>query len=161
MSTISKFVFAFTVVVLIAGQFGCSEADDVELEALGCKFYIPNGYDLSPNEKGNIQSMYAGADTLSYPSIQYYPNEHFEDYVIRESISQEILSEERVGHLRFLKVKLFVNDRNSIWDVIASDSAFFASNAMRGSEFPDRFRACAEKIANKSFKFARFAAPLN
>jgi len=150
MNTISKFVLAFIATILIAGQVGCSETDDVKFIGLGCQFYIPNGYDLSPNEKGNIHSMYAGADSSLYPTIQYYPKEYFEDYVKRENIYHEILSEKQVGHLRFLKVDLFLNSHGSIWDVIASDSGFFASDAMHGTEFPDQFRACAEKIANKS-----------
>jgi len=126
MSTISKTTFALTTIILVFVQFGCSETDDVELVALGCQFYIPNGYDLSPNEKGNIHSMYTGADTLLYPTIQYYPNDNFEEYVIRETISHEVLSEEQIGHLRFLKVKLFVNDHDPVWDVVASDFALYA-----------------------------------
>ena len=131
---------------------GCSEADDDKLSALGCQFYIPNGYDLTPNNKGNIHSMGAGADSSQYPTIKYYPNEYSEDSEFRENISLDILSEEQIGHLRFLKVKFLLGAYEHTWDVIASDSAFFASDAMHGTEFPDYFRACAEKIANKAFK---------
>ncbi len=150
MNTISKFTLALIVFLLVAGQVGCSETDRGKLLALGCQIYIPDGYDLSPNERGNIHSMYAGADTASYPVIQYYPKVSFDDHVSKENIALKILSEEQLGHLRFLKVKFHVNAYEFTWDVIASDSAFFASQAMRGTEILDQFGACAGDLANKS-----------
>jgi hypothetical protein len=150
MNTISKFTLALIVFLLAASQVGCSETDRGKLLALGCQIYMPNNYDLTPNDQGNIHSMYAGADAASYPVIQYYPKVSFDDHASKENIAFKILSEEQLGHLRFLKVKFYVNAYETTWDVITSDSAFFVSQAMRGTEILDQFRACAGELANKS-----------
>jgi hypothetical protein len=150
MNTISKFALALIVFLLAASQVGCSETDRRKLLALGCQIYMPNNYDLTPNEQGNIHSMYAGADAASYPVIQYYPKVSFDDHVSKENIAFKILSEEQLGHLRFLRVKFYVNAYENTWDVIAGDSAFFVSQAMRGTEILDQFKTCARELANKS-----------
>lgn len=150
MSTISKLVLVQIVFLLVVGQVGCSETDRGKLFALNCQIYLPDNYDLSPNEMGNIRSMYVGADAASYPTIWYYPKVSFEDFVSKGNAAFKILSEERLGHLSFLKVKFYVNAFEFTWDVMTSDSAFFASETMHGTEILDQFRACARKLANKS-----------
>ena len=150
METISKFVLVLTVFTLAGGLSGCSDTSDGKLFALGCDIYAPNGYDLSPGEKGNIHAMYAGPDSGMYPVIQYLPNAKFEDHVSENNIGHEVLSEERLGHLRFLKVKLPAGDYNFTWDVVVGESGFFASDTMHGTEILDQFMTCAKATANKS-----------
>ena len=65
MSTFSKFALALIVFLLAAGQVGCSETDRGKLLALDCQIYLPDSYDLSPDERGNIRSTYAGVDAIS------------------------------------------------------------------------------------------------
>jgi hypothetical protein len=61
-----------------------------------------------------------------------------------------MLSEKKFGPFRFLKTRIHLNGQKADWDVVASDSAFFALNAVGSTGFLNQFRVCATKIANKS-----------
>ncbi|MCW8927102.1 MAG: hypothetical protein OQJ84_12655 [Xanthomonadales bacterium] len=150
MNIIAKLTLAFTFCLPIAGQTGSNETDGVALRALNCKIQIPDGYVISVNNVGNLQALYFGADHSLYPNIQYYPNSNFETYVSENNIAFVMLSEEKLGPFRFLKTRIQLNGQKADWDVVASDSAFFALNAVGNTGFLNQFRACATKIANKS-----------
>ncbi len=151
MKPIAKFMLAFVLCSTFAVQAFDAETTGVTLNALGCKINIPDGYFLSPANQGVIQASYSGNDFSSNPAFHYFPGVSLDDHVSKTGIYYRVLSEERLGELRFLKVKFDVGSSHDLtWDVITSDSAFFESWAFPGGTFLDQFRECATGSSNES-----------
>jgi hypothetical protein len=145
MKITAKLILTISLSTLFFVQAIGAAPTGVKLRALGCEINIPSGYVLSPNNQGNIHASYVGKNHLSNPHFQYYPKDSMDDHVSNESNYFTVLSEEKSGDLRFLKVKFDRKPKPDVtWDVITSNAAFFAAWGVPDSKFLKQFRECAQ-----------------
>ena len=139
------FLLVIALYLLFVAQAMGAKPAGVDFHMLGCEIHIPSGYILSPDGQGNIRGSFEGKNHLAYPHFQYYPKDSMEEHVSNSSIYVRVIAEEKIGDLRFFRVQFDLKSSpNLTWDVVTSNSEFFAAWGVPDSKFLEQFRKCAQ-----------------